>query len=91
MIDISVDSDNNLIITIPDDLREGLLYGYSKIFDNYNQMAEWFNSLDVGVDDKEQYLPQLKNMIKTLNTLMELFEILGITNWELANNLCCPF
>jgi hypothetical protein len=71
--------------------REELLREYSKTHHEFSKMLQWFDDQKTDPKHKEQFLPAMREMLKSCVFMLETMERAGVPDKMIADDLSLPF
>jgi len=71
--------------------REQLLKTYSKTHYEFSKMLSWFDDPNTGPEQKEKFVPTMREMFRSCVLIHELMERAGISDKMIADDLSLPF
>ncbi len=70
--------------------RENLLHEYSKTHHEFSKMIQWFDDPNTAPDQKEKFVPTMREMFKSCVLMLDLMERAGITDKMIVDDLSLP-
>ena len=88
---ITVDANCNLVIEMSDKEKGELIDGFCKTIHQFGKMTVWFENSQVNTENKEPYFEQYKNMINSVDELMEIMRAAKVDPKAILDNISLPF
>ena len=90
-IDYELQKDCTLKIYLSEDAKKRLKHKFWEFLGVYNAMAVWFDSPTADEQQKITYFKQLQNMLESMNHMLNLVLLAGITKEEVIKEFNMPF
>ena len=71
--------------------REQLLKEYSRTHHEFSKMLQWFDDHHTSPDQKEKFVPTMREMFKSCMFMLDMLERAGVSDKALVEDLSLPF
>jgi len=91
LIEITLNPDFTLKIELGVYEKQVIANRFKDCVHQYTMMGKWLDDISVPTEQKETYLPLFLNLHASLNFLMNLQRLAGVSERDLAETLNIPF
>ena len=91
LLNITINPDFTLKIELGVYEKQVIATRFKDYIHQYNMMGRWLDDISVSAEQKEMYLPNFLNLHASLNFLMNLQKLAGVSEKDLAETLNIPF